>query len=330
MTEGVNNFSVPAGWPSNLEASVIDNCGGPLPNASVTASFSNGDPPLTLKSDGVSNRFSVTWQPGTSGTQVTTRVDAVAPALARGTAIITGTVEPNTAVSPSLAVGGILNNLNPVIGAAIAPGTVAQVYGDNLASAAGGPSTLPLPTVFSGAELIVGGFSAPLYYASKGQLTVQIPAELVANRSYTAIAIAGNQPSLPEDVNIVAVSPATVVFPDGRLVAQHGDFTLVDATKPAKPSEPLTIYLVGMGATNPLVKSGAVAPSSPLAQISSGVSVTVGGQTAELFFAGLTPGGIGLYQINFRVPANAPTGSLDVVITQNGVRANASKLVVAP
>ena len=56
--------------------------------------------------------------------------------------------------------------------------------------------------------------------------------------------------------------------------------------------------------------------------------MTVDGQNSEILFAGLTPGGIGLFQINFRVPAAARTGSLDVVVRQGGVTANTTKLPV--
>jgi uncharacterized protein (TIGR03437 family) len=84
-----------------------------------------------------------------------------------------------------------------------------------------------------------------------------------------------------------------------------------------------------MGATNPPVKSGNPAPGSPLAMVPSKVVVTVDTQPAVVSFAGLTPGGIGLYQINFAVPPGAKTGNLDVVITQDGIPANATKLVVA-
>jgi uncharacterized protein (TIGR03437 family) len=56
----------------------------------------------------------------------------------------------------------------------------------------------------------------------------------------------------------------------------------------------------------------------------------VDGQNAETPFAGLTPGGVGLYQINFVVPSSAKSGNLPVVVTQNGVTANVVTLPVAP
>jgi uncharacterized protein (TIGR03437 family) len=56
--------------------------------------------------------------------------------------------------------------------------------------------------------------------------------------------------------------------------------------------------------------------------------VTIGGVAAQVDFAGLTPGAVGLYQINAVVPANAPTGSQPLVVSVNGVGSNSSNLQV--
>lgn len=205
------------------------------------------------------------------------------------------------------------------------------MFGDNLAPAPASPTKVPLPTAFNGIEALVGGLDSPFFYVSKTQLVVQVPAELSGNQTYSALLVANGQYTVPQDIDFAPVALATVTYADGiTLVAQHaGTTVLVDSNHPAKPGETLTIYLVGMGATTPPVASGTPAPSSPLASVPPNVQVTVAGQTASISFAGLTPGGVGLYQINFQVPTGATTGSLDVAITQNGVSANATKLVVA-
>ena len=190
-------------------------------------------------------------------------------------------------------------------------------------------ATVPLPTVFDGIETLIGGVDSPFFYVSKTQLVVQVPNELSANKTYSALLVANGQFSIPQDVDFVPAVPGTVTLADGTLVAQHANFSLVTAASPAKPGEPLTMYLVGMGATNQTVASGNPAPSNPLATVTFAPQVTIDGQTAPISFAGLTPGGVGLYQINFNVPSTAKTGTLDVVITQNGIPANATKLIVS-
>src|SRR5207248_3053756 len=118
----------------------------------------------------------------------------------------------------------------------------------------------------------------------------------------------------------------------GRVIAQRPvDASLVDPSHPAHPGEVLTLYLAGMGATNPTVPSGNPSPGlEPLARVTATTTLTLDGQTITPSFTGLTPSGVGLYQINFTVPANARTGTLDLVVTQNGVSSNGTKLPVGP
>jgi uncharacterized protein (TIGR03437 family) len=295
----------------------------------VVAQFSNGDPPLTLTGDSL-GVYSATWQPGIAAAQTTISIRASAGTLLPALTQLSGSATENPNAAPSLAKAGTLNNLNPVVGAALAPGAVAQVYGSRLADAVATPTSLPLPETLNGTEIIVGGLSAPIYYSSPTQLSVQIPNELLADREYPIIAVVNGALSVPDTVRLTPVGPGVAAFPDGGIIAQHGDFSLIDANNPAHPAEPVVMYLVGMGSTTATVKSGAVSPGSPLAYTSVQPTVTVDGQTAEILFAGLTPGGIGLYQINFRVPAAARTGRLEIVVKQGAATANTTYLIVAP
>ena len=324
-----DNFSVPAGWPATLAVQVVDNCGNALTSASVVASFSNGDVAISLTGDGQTAAYAATWQPATPSSGLTVTIDAASGSLTPAEMQLAGNVNPNARAGPLLVTGGLLNNLNPQVGAPLAPGTVTQVYGDNLADSPDQPAAVPLPPAFKGVEALIGGLPAPLFYVSKTQLVVQIPSELAPKQTYSALLAVNNQITLPQDVDLAPVTPATVAFADGRLVAQHTDYSLVDTNRPAKPDEPLTIYLVGMGATTPGVQSGTAAPSDPPADVQSRPQVTVDGQSADVSFAGLTPGGVGLYQINFTVPHGARSGSLEVVITQDNVKANTTRLIVA-
>ena len=321
----VNNFSVPAQWPAALIVQLNDDCGAAVTNGSVVASFSNGDPPLSLRGDGQNGTYSTTWQAGVVTPQMVVTLQAAAGTLQSATAQLTGGISQNQA--PVLAKNGTLHNLNPVVGGPLAPGTISQVYGSGLAATTVSPGILPLPTTFNGTFMLIGGISAPLYYLSNGQLDVQIPSELAPNQQYATIVSANGALTLPDQIDVVPAVPGVVASGDGQIVAQHGlDYSLVNAGHPAKPGEYLIIYLAGMGATNPSVASGAV---SPLAPATLQPTVTLDGQAAAVIYAGLTPGSVGLYQINFQVPASAQTGDLTVVVTQNGMAANAAKLPVS-
>ena len=147
------------------------------------------------------------------------------------------------------------------------------------------------------------------------------------------MAIVNGALTLPMPVTLVPLAPGLAAFTGGSVIAQHNDYTLVDSSSPAHPGESLVIYLVGMGATNPAVASGSVAPGlnpgDPLAQAIVQPVVLVNNQPAHIQFAGLTPGGIGLYQINFVVPPGVPSGSLSLTVSQGGIDANSAALPVA-
>jgi uncharacterized protein (TIGR03437 family) len=43
--------------------------------------------------------------------------------------------------------------------------------------------------------------------------------------------------------------------------------------------------------------------------------VTVGGKPAQVLFVGIPPGLVGVTQVNFQIPSNAPLGPQPVVVT---------------
>jgi uncharacterized protein (TIGR03437 family) len=324
----VNSFAAPVGWPSSMVVRLADDCGDPVLNGQVVTTFSNGDPALALKlTDPSAGLYSGTWAPGKTTAQMTVSARATAPNLAAATADITGSVTPNKV--PILAPNGTLNNLNPVVGAPLAPGTVAQVYGSNLATTQAEPGVIPLPATFNGTRMLVGAFVAPLFFLSDGQLNVQIPTELQPGKDYPVVVEANGGYTLPDTLTISPAQPGVLTFADKRLIAQHAaDFSLITPDSPARQDEAITLYLVGMGATDPAIASGAPAPTNRLAPASNQTAVTIGGKAAALFFAGLTPGSVGLYQINLTVPTGLQAGDVPVVITQGGAVANASLLPV--
>jgi uncharacterized protein (TIGR03437 family) len=330
----VNNFSVPAGWPATLIVQLNDDCGSPVSNGSVVASFSNGDPPLTLRGDQTTSIYSATWQPGVVLPQVTITFSASISTFPPVTQQLIGGVNQNTEAAPTLITNGTLNIFFDAptaaqVGGGLAPGTVSQVYGTGLASTAGSPGVVPLLTEFNGTFMLVGGLEAPLFYVSDSLVNIQVPFELTPNRQYSAVVSTNGAFTLPETIDLVPMQPGVAVFPGGNIIAQHAaDYSLVTAAHPVKPGEAVVLYLAGMGSTNPPVQSGDPTPGM-LVPATVQPKVNVGGQNADISYAGLTPTGIGLYQINFTVPPNASSGNLDLVVNQGGIASNTSKLPVA-
>jgi uncharacterized protein (TIGR03437 family) len=235
-------------------------------------------------------------------------------------------VTPNKV--PILTPNGVLNDLNPVAGAPLAPGTVADVYGSSLASAQATTGMIPLPPQFNGTSVLIGALQAPLYSLADGQLTVQIPTELQPNTDYSIVVGANGGYTLPDSLTLAPVQPG-VASSNGRVTAQHAaDFSPVTPDSPATGGEMIILTLVGMGATDPPVASGVAAPSDPLASAVIQPMVTIGGQQADIVFAALMPGAVGLYQIELTVPTGLPSGDQPVMVTQGGVIANIAVLAL--
>jgi uncharacterized protein (TIGR03437 family) len=65
---------------------------------------------------------------------------------------------------------------------------------------------------------------------------------------------------------------------------------------------------------SPAISTGQLAPLGTLYNTTAQATVTVGSANASVGFSGLAPGFVGLYQINFTVPAGLAAGNQALVI----------------
>jgi len=124
--------------------------------------------------------------------------------------------------------------------------------------------------------------------------------------------------------------PEVVTTPTGPVVVHANDFTLVTASKPARPGEILSLIATGLGPTQPGVDPGKPFPASPPSLVNSPVEVTVNGQPAEVQYAGGYPGTTDTYQLNFRVPSGIASGLATLQISAAWIAGSEVRIPVQP
>ena len=174
----------------------------------------------------------------------------------------------------------------------------------------------------------IGGVAAPLYYVAPGQINAQLPYELKAGNQYEVQVNVNGALSSPVPISVVPVSPGIAAYGSGGVIAQHADYSLISAAAPAKPGEVIILYLAGMGAVDAEVATGAASPATPLAHPVQPPVLTVNGNPVPTVFAGLVPGAVGLYQVNFKVPEGLASGTAKLVVSQAGTESNSVSLPV--
>jgi uncharacterized protein (TIGR03437 family) len=305
-----NNFTQLAGWPAPLAIQLIDDCGSAVPGAQITATFSNGDPPLTLTPlNSTSGTYLGTWTPQNVSSQVT---------VTAATAHVTGEVRANNA--PALTPNGTVSAFNALAGAALAPGEIVAIYGTNLAGQTSTAAAVPLPASLSGTSVLIGGVPVPLYYVSPTQINAEVPIDLIPGNQYEIQVSVNGALTAPGSIQIVSAAPGIAAAASGEIIAQHAaDYSLISDTSPAQPGEFIVLYLVGLGATD---------NASPLSHPLVAPILTLNGGQVPVYFAGLTPGEVGLYQIDVQIPADAPNGDLTLSVSQAGASSNLAILPV--
>jgi uncharacterized protein (TIGR03437 family) len=184
-------------------------------------------------------------------------------------------------------------------------------------------SQMPLPTALAQSCLVVNGALAPLLFVSGNQVNAQLPGRVTGNATMTIHTPGG----VSDNFNFSSSSNAPSVFQSGapgatsRLatIVRASNGELVTPTNPIHPEDTVVIYLTGLGTTSPAVDDGMPAPNSPLATATVIPSVSLGGRSLNVYWAGLVPGYVGLYQINATVPFGVPLGlDIPLVIEQGG------------
>ena len=317
-----------------LELQVLDTFGVPVTSEPVQFLVTSGGGKVTSVTSTNTYGFSSAFDTlgATPGTNVFT---AVAGPLST-TFTITSTLQP------AITTNGAVNAANSTIGQGFAPGSYVTLFGSNLAV---GPQAFPssyLPIALNGTSVSfdtagTSAMSVPgyLWYVSAAQINVQIPWDLAsavlagvhsAQIKVDQGPISGALYTLP----LAAYSPAFFENPVGFAAALDQNNNVVTAAKPVAQGSVVQLFLNGLGPVSNQPASGQPSPASPLATTTARPVVTIGGivvPDSQISFSGLTPGSIGLYQINAVVPATG-AGLQPVTVSIGGVVSSTSHIQI--
>ena len=259
----------------------------------------------------------------------------LAPGTYTGSIMFTSTEAFNspTTVTVTLSINGVPPVLGPVAvfnGAyhdtRVAPCSIASIYGTSLAGTTAMSSGLPIPVTLGGSWVKVNGEFAPMFLASPGQINLQIPCDLAPGKA--RVEVNNGSASGFTQAQLSATGPGLFLVENWWAAAQNEDGTLNGNTNPARSGSVVVAYFTGQGPVSVAVATGQPAPQNPAAVSTAQVSATLAGKRVEPLFVGLTPGFVGLAQLNFRIPADLPTGQYPLILKLGNVTSNSAIVCV--
>jgi uncharacterized protein (TIGR03437 family) len=240
-------------------------------------------------------------------------------------------------------------------GHAMSPQSAVAVFGVRFTQGEFIAQTIPLPLELGGVSIAFNGIPAGLFYASPGQLIVQLPGSLLdvaaANKPVEA-AVRGEATmvvanalgaSEPRTIQLDTYSPAiyamtqtgagqgAVVFSNTIDLAAPLGF--LGNSRPAREGDLLSIYANGMGPVEPPIAdrfnscgfSGRCAPDFSnvvLRTTTTPPVITIGGVQVpheDVLYSGLSGVFVALNEVVIRVPAGVPSGnSVPILIRMEG------------
>jgi minor extracellular serine protease Vpr len=204
----------------------------------------------------------------------------------------------------------------------ISPGELATIFGENLTHVNGVvlAQTNPLPTRLAGVQVFVSGIPAPLYaiaYANgEDQISIQVPYDAPTGPGAAEIQVLDEGFTVADFfADSFTEDPGIFVYNGNYAIAEASDYSLIGPDNPAFAGEPLVLYVTGLGPLNLRLVDGYGSPTSPpLAETVDPFQVILDNETCSVFFSGLAPGFVGLYQVNFYVPRDAAAGNVQIYI----------------
>jgi uncharacterized protein (TIGR03437 family) len=214
-----------------------------------------------------------------------------------------------------------------------APNSVLSIFGVNLSwyTYALPPGDVSVvPSELSDVEVFVDDWPAPILYVSGPQINFLIPSNEIAGA--VTVRVVREGVTGPE-VTIMLVNAAPALFDAGTglAIATHADGTLLTEASPALPGEIIVVYATGLGATEPNPGPGEVPQAAATIIGAASLAVSLDGAVLPSYlikYAGVTPGCVGLYQINIELPTSVGTDPVIQVAVGSQANSGTPKIAV--
>jgi len=247
---------------------------------------------------------------------------------ASGAPDVTIPVEYSTG-TPKINPNGVVNAAH-LASAGLSPGGLITIFGSNLANAPKPALPIPyLPDELGGTSVQIGAFKAKLLYVSPTQINAQVPVELTSESAQVKVVV-NNLETDAVTLKVLPYDPGlftTDGIPAGFAAALNPDLTPVTVASPAKRGTIIMLFGTGWGPVIPAVASGQFAGT--MVQTVQKPDVQLSGWSIPVIYSGLSPGFVGVYMVQFQIPADAPTGdAVSVVLGIGGRGTNYAKIAI--
>jgi uncharacterized protein (TIGR03437 family) len=215
--------------------------------------------------------------------------------------------------APSYTAAGIANTASAIAGF-YAPDMFISIYGANLsyvteaitqADLAAG--ILPTALIGTGVRVLINQIAADIWYVSPTLVNLLVPTSLVAGPAVVQLEVDGIA-GPPITIMLGATAPSLFQLDATDVLGTHLNGSIITAAAPAQPGEWIVLYATGLGPTVPAAVPNQV-PQTAARLASSDFQVVLNGVAVDpsrVAYAGVTPGYAGLFQINVRIPDDAP------------------------
>jgi uncharacterized protein (TIGR03437 family) len=212
----------------------------------------------------------------------------------------------------------------------VAPGSLIAIYGVHLAPRYEAGPDSPLAQSLAGVTVALGERLLPLKFVSPEQINAQLFSDLAEGEYRLRIRQPEREP-LEVPLRVVRNAPGLFEREDGGqtvALALHEDGSLIGPASPARKGELVTLLGTGFGPYRRSVPDGFAVPEAMVSELVDEAEIVVGERVLKPEWAGAAVGQVGVTALRLRLPADVPSGALQLTARSAGKPSNPVTLPV--